>query len=144
MLAWERAYPAVKAQIHELRGVYRNRLKCYELSLRLPLMVADAIILEQHLGPSHAIEFIRAVDPWCYPGEKTQAAVVLKSCVHRLLDKSRDAVKSLSLFSEESKSAFLLSPILIKERPALIRKPYAERGYSAPEAPPAYQRNSEV
>jgi hypothetical protein len=51
--------------------------------------------------------------------------------------KSRDAVKSLSLFSEESKSAFLLSPILIKERPALIRKPYAERGYSAPEAPPA-------
>jgi len=137
VLAWEHAHPAVKAQIHELRGVYRNRLKCYELSLRLPLMVADAIILEQHLGPSHAIEFIRAVDPWCYPGEKTQAAVVLKSCVHRLLDKSRDAVKSLSLFSEESKSAFLLSPILIKERPALIRKPYAERGYSAPEAPPA-------
>ena len=62
---------------------------------------------------------------------------MLKSCVQRLLAKSLDAVKSLSLFSEESKSAFLLSPILVKERPALIRKPYAERGYSAPEAPPA-------
>ena len=137
MLAWEHANPAVKAQIHELRGVYYDRLICFEYSLRTPLMVADAIILEQHLGLTHATEFIRAVDPWCYPGENTQAAVVLKSCVHRLLGKSRDAVKSLSLFSEESKSAFLLSPILIKERPALIRKPYAERGYSAPEAPPA-------
>ena len=46
-------------------------------------------------------------------------------------------MKSFHQFSEESKSAFHLSPILIKERPALIRKPYAERGYSAPEAPPA-------
>jgi len=46
-------------------------------------------------------------------------------------------VKAFSLFSEESMSAFLLSPILVKERPAPIRKPKAERGYSAPEAPPA-------
>jgi len=137
VLAWEHAHPAVKAQIHELRGVYNNRLTPFEYSLRLPLMVADAIILEQHLGRTHATEFIRAVDPWCYPGEKTQASLELRSFVQQVLKKSRDAVKSLSLFSEESKSAFLLSPILIKERPALIRKPYAERGYSAPEAPPA-------
>jgi len=46
-------------------------------------------------------------------------------------------VKIFSLFSEESKSAFLLSPILIKERPALIRKPQGKRGSSAPTAPPA-------
>ena len=137
MLAWEHANPAVKAQIHELRGVYYDKLVPFEHSLRLPLTVADAIVLEQHLGRTQATEFIRAVDPWCYPGEKTQAVLVLKSCVQRLLAKSLDAVKSLSLFSEESKSAFLISPILVKERPALIRKPYAERGYSAPEAPPA-------
>ena len=137
MLAWEHANPAVKAQIHELRGVYHNRLEGYELSLRLPLMVADAIILEQHLGLPHAIEFIRAVDPWCYPGEKTQAVAVLKHCVQRLLGKSRDAVKTFNLCSEESKSAFLRSPILVKERPSLIRKSQAKRGYSAPEAPPA-------
>ena len=106
----------------------------FELSLRLPLTVADAIALEQHLGLTHATEFIRAVDPWCYPGDETQTAVVLKGCVQCLLSKSRGAVKSFHQFSEESKSAFLLSPILIKERPALIRKPIA---YSAPEAPSA-------
>ena len=64
VLAWEHANPAVKAQIHELRGVYNNRLTPFEYSLRLPLMVVDAIILEQHLGRARATEFIRAVDPW--------------------------------------------------------------------------------
>jgi len=54
VLAWEHANPAVKAQIHELRGVYYNRITPFEYSLRLPLMVADAIILEQHLGRTHA------------------------------------------------------------------------------------------
>ena len=64
MLAWEHVNHAVKAQIHELRGVYNNRLTPFEYSLRLPLMVVDAIILEQHLGRARATEFIRAVDPW--------------------------------------------------------------------------------
>ena len=109
----------------------------FELSLRLPLTVADAIALEQNLCLTHATEFIRAVDPWCYPGDKTQAAVVLKGCVQCLLSKSRDVVKIFSLFSEESKSAFLLSPILTKERPALIRKPQGKRGSPSPAAPPA-------
>ena len=59
----------------------------FELSLRLPLTVADAIALEQNLCLTHATEFIRAVDPWCYPGDKTQAAVVLKGCVQCLLSK---------------------------------------------------------
>jgi len=133
VLAWEHANPAVKARIHELQGVYDSKLARLEISLRLPLMVADAIVLEQHLGRTNAIEFIRTVDPWCYPGEETQAVVVLRSYVNRLFDKSRDAVKSFYQFSEESKFAFLLSPILIKERPARIRKPI---GYFAPEAPP--------
>ena len=131
MLAWEHANPAVKAQIHELLGVYNNRLTPFDISLRLPLMVADAIILEQHLGRTNATEFIRAVDPWCYPGEKTKAVVGLKSCVQRLLDKSRKVVKDFHQFSNESKSAFLLSPILIKERPALTRK--------SKEAPPSLE-----
>jgi len=137
VLAWEVANSAVKAQIHQLRGVSDNMRTCSELSLRRPLMVADAIILEQHLGRTHALEFISAVDPWCYPGEKTQASVELRCCVQDELKKSRDAGRSLHQFSEESKSAFLLSPILVKERPALIRKPKAERGNSAQEAPPA-------
>ena len=137
MLAWEYANSAVKAQMHELSGVYYNRVANFDITLRIPLNVADVIILEQYLGRTHANEFIRAVDPWCYPGEKTQAAVGLKSTVQRLLDKSRDAMKNLHHFSEESKSAFLLSRILMKERPALIRKSKAERGNSAPEAPPA-------
>jgi len=58
-------------------------------------MATGAIILWQHLGRTHAVEIIRAVDPWCYPGEKTQAVVVLKSCLEHLLDKSRNAMKSL-------------------------------------------------
>jgi hypothetical protein len=68
MLAWEHANPVVKAQIHELHGTYQNKLTFSELSLRLPLTVADAIILEQHLGLTNATEFISTVDPWCYPG----------------------------------------------------------------------------
>ena len=75
--------------------------------------------------------------PWCYPGEKTQAAVVLKSFLEHLLDKSRDAMKSLLHFSEENSLIFSFSPILIQERAALTRKTKVERGYSAPEAPPA-------
>jgi len=109
----------------------------FALSLRLPLTVADAIALQQHLGLTHTTEFIRAVDPWCYPGDETLAAVVLKGCVQCLLSKSRDVVKIFSLFSEESKSAFLLSLILTKERPALIRKPQGKRGSSSTAAPPA-------
>jgi hypothetical protein len=137
MLAWEHANPVVKAQIHELHGTYQNKLTFSELSLRLPLTVADAIILEQHLGLTNATEFISTVDPWCYPGEKTQAVVALKSHVQRLLEKSRNAVKNCQQYTEKSKSAFLLSPILIKERPVLIRKSQAVRGSSAPKAPPA-------
>jgi hypothetical protein len=65
VLAREHKNPAVKAQINELRGVYYSRLTRFELPLRLPLTAADAIVLEQHLGLTHATEFIRAVDPWC-------------------------------------------------------------------------------
>ena len=137
LLAWEHANLAVKAQIYQLRGVSDSSLMPFEFSLRLPLTVADAIVLEQHLGLTHAIEFIRAVDPWCYPGEETQAALSLRHCVQRVLAKCRDAVQYLNHFSEESKSAFLLSPILVKERPALIRKPQGKRVSSAPAAPPA-------
>ena len=100
VLAWEVANSAVKAQIHQLRGVSDNMRTCSELSLRRPLMVADAIILEQHLGRTHSIEFIRAVDPWCYPGEKTQASVVLRCCVQDVLKKSRNVVKNFHLFTE--------------------------------------------
>ena len=131
VLAWEHANPAVKAQIHELLGVSCSKFTNFDISLRVRLMVADAIILEQHLGRTNATEFIRAVDPWCYPGEKTKAVVGLKSCVQRLLDKSRKVVKDFHQFSNESKSAFLLSPILIKERPALTRK--------SKEAPPSLE-----
>ena len=135
VLAWEHANPAVKAQIRKLCGLSDSRLARFELSLRLPLTVADLIVLEKHLGRPHATEFVRAVDPWCYPGETTQAGVVLKKLVQSVLDKSRDAVKSFHLFSEESKSPFLLSPILAKERPVLIRKLQGKRGSSAPVAP---------
>ena len=72
LLAWEHSNLAVKAQIHQLRGISDHRPMPFELSLRLPLTVAYAIALEQHLGLTHATEFIRAVDPWCYPGEKNR------------------------------------------------------------------------
>ena len=81
VLAWEHAYPAFKAQIHQLRGLSDSRLARIELSLRLPLTVADLIVLEKRLGRPRATEFVRAVDPWCYPGETTQAGAVLKKLV---------------------------------------------------------------
>ena len=137
VLAREHANPAVKAQIHQLRGLSDSRLARFELILRLPLAFVDLIVLEKRLGRPRATEFVRAVDPWCYPGETTQAGVVLKKLVQSVLEKSRDAVKYFHLFSEESKSAFLPSPILIKERQVLIRKTQGKRGSSAPVAPPA-------
>ena len=38
-------------------------------------MAAGAILIQYHLGRTHAVEFTRAVDPWCYPGEKTKVVV---------------------------------------------------------------------
>ena len=137
MLAWVNANPAVKAQIHQLRGLSDSMSARIELSLRLSLTVFDLIVLEKHLGRPRAIEFVHAVDPWYYTGETTQAGVVVTRVVQTVLDKSRDAVKNFILYSEESKSAFLLSPILIMGRPVHIRKPRRKCGSSAPVAPPA-------
>ena len=58
-------------------------------------MATGDIILQQYRGQTHATEFIRTVDLWCYPGEKTQTVVVQRSCLQHLLDKSRDAMNSL-------------------------------------------------
>ena len=109
MPAWEHSNPAFKAQIHQLRGLSDSRLARFELSLRLPLTAADLIVLEKHLGRPHAIEFIRAADLWCYPGETTQAGVVLKKLVQSALGKSQDSVQASTCFP---KKASLLSSVL--------------------------------
>ena len=44
-------------------GIYYNRLTRFELSLRLLFITAGDIILQQHLGLTHATHFIRTVDP---------------------------------------------------------------------------------
>ena len=64
---------------------------------------------------------------------------MLRSCLQHLLDKSRDAMKCLRQFYEESKLTFLFFPILIQVRPALIGEPKAERDYFALDAPLCWQ-----
>ena len=53
------------------------------------------------------------MDPWCYPGEKTQAVVVLKSCLQHLLDKSRDTTRRLLQCPEEN----VRNPLFSKTHP---------------------------
>ena len=88
MLAWNLANTSVTDQITLLITMSDYRQSCFESSLRVPLSLADAIVLVQHLGRSKAAAFIDKVDPWCYPTEKTRALVGISSYMQQAVDKA--------------------------------------------------------
>ena len=96
--------------------------------LRCTLTVTDAIVLDQIFGPVKAAEIVKIFDPWCYPGESMKSTKSVKRTIQSAIDKARGGMgKSMAHFTEESKSSFLLSPILTKKLPVPVRKPKAER-----------------
>jgi hypothetical protein len=95
---------------------------CIELSLRVTLSLADAVVLEQRLGINNTARFIDVVDPWCYPGEETRAPCGIKRCFQYALDKVKKAdILGFKYWTPVSSNAFLLSPLLVRKRPELVR-----------------------
>jgi hypothetical protein len=122
--AWIHANSDVRNAINILITMSDYRQRCLELPLRARLTLADSIVLVHRLGHTNATSFISVVDPWCYPGEKTQAPCLVKNITQKAVDKAAAAGKRFNLWTEESISAYLCSPLLVQpgERPELIRK----------------------
>jgi len=106
------------------------RLSYHESALRQILSLADVLVLENVFWLSHAAELVAVVDPWVFPGENENATIGVKSFIQQAVDKAKHANGNLSLFTPESLLGYLLSPILTKPRPSLVRmatRPLAAR-----------------
>jgi hypothetical protein len=110
------------------------RQQYVDLNVRDRLSVADAVVLEHHLGLTKATIFISAVDPWSYPHDDTPASLNVKSYVQSVVAQATHAGKRLLNFTDTSISNFLLSPLLIKkgDRPPLVAKSKAEQRATSP------------
>ena len=77
----------------------------------------------QHFGYTKSAAFIDKVDPWCYPTEKTRALVGILGYAQHAVDKAAHMGKEFRLWTPESITAYLLSPLLISKgkRPVLSR-----------------------
>ncbi len=130
--AWAHASQDVADQINVLVTMPDYRQSLLELSLRARLSLADTIVLVHRLGSTNAVNFINVVDPWCYPGDQTRAPCLLKPYIQSAVDKASNFGKRFHLWTEESMSAYLLSPLLVQpgERPDLIRKGAGDTGGS--------------
>jgi hypothetical protein len=127
--AWEHASPDIQQHIDQLKELNSSRRAYLEFQFQQHykhLSLADVIALGQHLSASEVVEFVRVVDPWLYFGETTKATAGARSVVQSALDKASNANREFHSFTEESKTTYLLSRILIKKRPALIRKSRAK------------------
>ena len=109
------------------------RQQYVDLNVRDRLSVADAVVLDHHLGLTKATIFISAVDPWSYPHD-TPASLNVKSYVQSVVAQATHAGKRLLNFTNTSISNFLLSPLLIKkgDRPPLVAKPKAQQRATSP------------
>ena len=88
--------------------------------------VADTVALDHRLGRTAAVGVIEVVDPWQLPGESSQSTSPRKRYVQTLFAKAAKADAGFSTYTEESMSAYLVSPLLVISdgRPSLIRKPW--------------------
>jgi hypothetical protein len=94
-----------------------------ETKARFPFSLADGIVLVQCLGLTLAANIVRSVDPWRYPDEETPATIGVKSYLQGAVDKATQEGNSFCRITEESLTAYLLSPLLLPkgERPPLVR-----------------------
>ena len=103
----------------------KDQRRGYEPDCRGSVSVADAVVLEYHLGRTAATRVIEMVDPWQLPGENTRASVEIKYYIEIAVGYVAKAGRHFSVFAEESITAHLLSPLLAHkwDRPPFIPKP---------------------
>jgi hypothetical protein len=81
-----------------------NRHRLLELKCGDRHSVADAVLLEHHLGLTKAAYFVAQVDPWCYPHDGTPAKVGVKNYVQSVVAKAGHAIQKLLDFTDASTS----------------------------------------
>ena len=91
------------------------------------MSLADVLVLELYFGRKNATQIIEVLDPWCFSGETSKATIAFKGFSQSILDIAKDNGKQIAHFTEESKTAYLLSAFLTRERPALIRESRAKQ-----------------
>ena len=113
---------------------YRHQF--IELKIQDRLSVADAVVLEHHLGLMRATYFVAQVDLWCYPHDNAPASIGIQSYVQKVVSKATHAMQKLSDITDASVTDFLLSPLLVKQggRHSLVLQPKSERSKSSPKA----------
>ena len=65
-------------------------------------------------GIKQAADFVSIVDPWRYPGELTMSPLNVKVYIQSAVDKANEAGKLFVHFTEESKTDYLMSPLLVR------------------------------
>ncbi len=106
-----------------------QHLSSIEPRFRGPLTLADVIVITSVQGLTKAAEFVSTVDPWRYPGELSTAPLAVKGYIQSVVDKASEAGKHFVQFTEESKTDYLLSPLLVPKgkRPQLVSVPKKPR-----------------
>ena len=93
----------------------KDQRRSYEPDLRGRVSVADAIVLEHHLGRTAATRVTEIVDPWQLPGENARSSVGIKVCIKIAVSKVAKAGRHFSELTEDSIAAHLLSPLLVNK-----------------------------
>jgi hypothetical protein len=122
-MAWTHAKSFVTDHISLLVTLPENRHQFVEVNIHDRLSLADGIVLVHYLGLTRAAQFIFLVDPWLYPNEEDAPGPLCLPFTQSVVNKATDVGKLFSKFTEESKSSYLASPLLLRkgDRPDLIR-----------------------
>ena len=121
-----------------------SRQGTIEITARSSFSLADAIVLENRLGRTKAAKIILLVDPGCYQGEEAPTSAGARRVLQSAVDKATAEGKHFGVWTAESMSAYLLSPLLLPKgkRPSLVRArlkraaPDSALGAAGDDAPP--------
>ena len=118
-MAWAHATSFITDHVPLMVSLPENRHQYLELHIRGRLSLADGIVLVQCLGLTKAAEFVSSIDPWLYPGVKTTEPGCpgpgCRTFIHSDVDKAAFAGKQFFNWTDESKSAYLLSSLLVRK-----------------------------
>jgi hypothetical protein len=122
-LAWKIANPQVTAHVALAITLPDHEHPSIVPRCRGRLTLSDGIVLGRWLGLKRAAQFVIAVDPWTYVGEDKPAPIKAYQYLQSCVDKAAVAGRNFGRFTEESVSAYLLSPLLMPPkaaRPSLV------------------------
>jgi hypothetical protein len=140
LLAWELASSQVIDYVSVASTLPEHEHSSIEPLFRGCLTLADAVVVTQMQGLKKAAEFITVVDPWRYPGKQSRAPLKVYSYTQGAVDKASHAGKQFFNWTEESKTEYLLSPLLVPKgmRPTLVgvsvKNPKKSHSVSKPES----------